>query len=101
MTVGGSHPTVAAILRNLARSLANLGHPLMARDHLDRALAIDQATYGDTHPDVARDLEALADLTRALDEPALAAQYDARAAAVRDKVAQAGQESTPLVTVDH
>ena len=102
MTVGGAHPTVAAILRNLAKSLANLGHPLMARDHLERALSIDQATYGgDTHPDVARDLEALADLMRALKEPAQAAQYDARAKAARDKIAEAGQESTPLVTVEH
>src|SRR5256885_14082762 len=51
----GGHPTVASILHNLGKSLRNLGHPLIARDHLERALSIDLAAYGEKHPDVARD----------------------------------------------
>jgi tetratricopeptide (TPR) repeat protein len=99
-TVGGAHPTVAAILRNLARALVTLGHPLMARDHLDRALAIDLATYGENHPDVARDLEALAELLRQNHEAALASRYDARARAVREKVAESGPGSATFAVVE-
>ena len=72
----------------------------MARDHLERALTIDQATYGDAHPDVARDCEALADLMRLLKEPSLAAQYADRAKVIRDKAAESGPGSATFAAVE-
>jgi tetratricopeptide (TPR) repeat protein len=89
-TLVAPHPTVAAILHNLGKTMRKLGHPLIARDHLERALSINLAVYGENHPDVARDYSALAELLRAQGDAAGAEQYDAKAAAVRQAVAEAG-----------
>jgi hypothetical protein len=64
-------------------ALRKLGHPLIARDHFERALEIATAAFGENHPDVARDCASLAELMREMGDDAAAHGYDARAAGIR------------------
>jgi tetratricopeptide (TPR) repeat protein len=91
---------VGAILHNLGRALASLGHPLMARDHLERALTIDRNAYGEAHPDVLRDYLSLAALMRQLNDVGAAEEYEGRAEEVRRGLADRVGEESALATIE-
>jgi hypothetical protein len=48
--VVGFHPEVATTLNNLAGALRDFGKPDQAQPLFERALRIDEATYGPDHP---------------------------------------------------
>ena len=91
---------MASILHNLGKSLRNLGHPLIARDHLERALSIDLAAYGEKHPDVARDYLALGALMEQVGEPLLARQYRDWAAEIEREIAASASEQSTLASIE-
>ena len=62
----------------------DLGEPAAARPLLERALAIDESTYGPDHPDVALRLSNLAMVHAALGEPAAARPLLERAVAIAE-----------------
>jgi hypothetical protein len=57
---------VATVLNNLGRMLADLGDLAGARPHLERALAIDETTYGQGHPRVTSDRAAISEVLQEL-----------------------------------
>ena len=53
----------------MAGAQQGLGDLVGAREHHQRALAIDEKTYGPDHPDVARDVNTLGVVLRASGDP--------------------------------
>lgn len=73
---------VTISLSNLATAYKDLGQPSNARGLLERALVIDEATYGLDHPEVATDLSNLATVHQDLGQPAAALPLVNRALAI-------------------
>jgi tetratricopeptide (TPR) repeat protein len=70
---------------NLGKILRDLGEPARARPLAERALAIDEATYGPGHPYIATDLNNLAAILQDLGEQAQARRLEARAVVIANR----------------
>jgi tetratricopeptide (TPR) repeat protein len=68
----------------------DLGHVAEALPLMERALRIDNATYGPEHPNVARDLTNLAFVYRGLGDPTEARALMERALRIFERVFPAG-----------
>jgi diguanylate cyclase (GGDEF)-like protein len=79
---GVDHPDVATILSTLAMALRATGRADRARPLVERALHLDQATYGANHPEVAQTLSKLALVLRDLGRPSEALPLVQRAIAI-------------------
>jgi len=85
-TLGPTHPSVSAVLNNLADIYDTQGLYAKALPLYQRALAIDEQAYGPNHPDVAQGLNNLAELYRAQREYAEALPLHQRALEIREEV---------------
>jgi tetratricopeptide (TPR) repeat protein len=74
--------------------LLDLGQPDAARPLLERALAIDEASYGPSHPAVAADLKNLATILQNLGQPAAVRRLQDRALAI-DEALWAARSGLP------
>ena len=78
-TGGAPHPAIARDLNDLGVALQSAGRLEEARDHYQRALAMDEALLGPAHPNLARDLANLSEAQRSLGEYPAALQSARRA----------------------
>ena len=62
-----------------------------AREHLERALRIDETVLGPNHPDVANDCMAMAELLGQMGQKDLAGEYRERATQIRASASDSRQ----------
>ena len=81
-------------LNNLGLVLQDMGDLAGAKEHLERALGIDEAVYGKDHPDVATDVNNLGSVLKAMGDLAGAKEHYERALVILEKFLPPGH---PLI----